>query len=61
MKKLSILLAVVVLLAAVGIGVLVNQKNQVNTQLNEAKAKTEDTQKLLDEVVAKTAEMQTTL
>lgn len=61
MKKLSILLAVVVLLAAVGIGVLVNQKNQVNTQLNEAKAKTEDTQKLLDEAVAKTAETETTL
>ena len=44
MKKLSILLAIVVLAAAVGIGVLVNRNNTVNKELasvESAKAKLE--------------------
>ena len=61
MKKLSILLAIVVLLAAVGIGVLVNQKNKANTELTAATAKVGETQAALDEAVKKTGEVETQL
>ncbi|NLW20049.1 MAG: hypothetical protein GXY84_01555 [Clostridiales bacterium] len=61
MKKLSILLAVVVLAAAIGIGVLVNQKNKANTDLTAANTRVSEVQTALDEAVKKSTEVEAQL
>ncbi len=58
MKKLSIILAVVVLAAAIGIGVLVNQKGGVTADLNKANKQIAEVQGKLDEATKKAEELQ---
>ncbi|HHT07797.1 MAG: hypothetical protein ACOYI6_05660 [Christensenellales bacterium] len=58
MKKLSIILAVVVLAAAIGIGVLVNQKGGITADLNKANKQIAEVQGKLDEATKKAEELQ---
>ena len=53
MKKLSILLAVVVLAAAIGIGVLVNQKGSIDANLTKANKELEKAQVQVTEIQGK--------
>ena len=48
MKKLAIILAIVILASAAGIGVLISQKNQSNTDIKGLEAKLLEAQKALN-------------
>ena len=48
MKKLSVILVIVILASAAGIGVLISQKNQANSNVKALEAQLHEAQKMLE-------------